>query len=101
MPPRRPSHRKDLPLTFASATESVEARVKRLRLVSGGPCNAVAEETRVGTPRPGVASSSPSVAAPIMEGLRSDVPLVRNLRRGSFADAAAALAQSGAGGILH
>jgi hypothetical protein len=99
MPPRRPSHLKGLPLTPASTTESLEARVKRLR--PGIPSNGGTpdDDSRVGT-RSGVASSSEGLLARSTEGLRADAPAVRHLHRGSFETAAAALAVTGAGPIV-
>ena len=100
MPPRRPSHLKGLPLTLASTTESIEARVKRLRPSESSNGSTPNDDARVGTPSPGVASSSAGVQATPTQGLRHDAPNARNLRRGSFTDVAAALAFSGAGPII-
>ena len=100
MPPRRPPARKGLPLTFAAHTESIEARIKRLRPNSNGLDDPVDFGARVGTPVAGVASLASSSAAPSTEHLRGDAPVVRNLHRGSFSTAAAALAQVGAGVIV-
>ena len=68
MPPRRQSHLRGLPLTLASAAESLEAKVKRLRpeRISDGSTPNV--ESRVGTPS-GVASSSAGVQANSTEGI--------------------------------
>ncbi len=100
MPPRRSSHLKGLPLTLASTTESVESRIKRLRpsvSSNGGTPNDV---TCVGTPIPGVASASAGVQVATTQGLRHDAPAVRNVRRGSFADASAELARLGVGPMV-
>ena len=100
MPPRRSSYLKGAPLTLASTAESIESRVKRLRpsfTGDGGTPNVVA---RAGT-QSGVASSSAGVQALTTEGLRGDAPTVRSVKRGSFNEAAAALALRGAEPILE
>ncbi len=51
----------------------------------------------VGTSLQEVASSAAGVQAIPTEGLRRDAPIVRNLRRGSFLNAADALASAGMG----
>jgi hypothetical protein len=99
MPPRRASYLKGVPLTLASSAESIEARVKRLRPSSFGDGSTPNVDARVGT-QSGVASSSAGVQAHVTEGLRGDVPVVRNVRRGSFNEAASALALNGADHIL-
>ena len=99
MPPRRSAYLKGVPLTLASTAESIESRVKRLRPCStsdGGPPSV---DARVGT-QSGVASSSAGGQALTTEGLRRDAPVVRNVRRGSFNEAASALASNGAEQIL-
>jgi hypothetical protein len=99
MPPRRPAFLKGVPLTLASTAESVESRVKRLRppvIFDEGPPNVVA---RVGT-QSGVASSSAGGQVNPTEGLRSDAPVVRNVRRGSYLDAVNALESGGAERVL-
>jgi hypothetical protein len=83
MPPRRHSHLKGLPLTLASAAESLEAKVKRLRpeLLSNDSTPMV--ESRAGTPH-GVASSSRGVQAHTAIGLWHDAPVVRNVSTNLF-----------------
>jgi hypothetical protein len=100
MPPRRPPHRKGLPLTFPAHSESIEARIKRLRPNSDGPVDLLDCGARVGTSVLGVASSSSSSTTANAQQVRRDAPVVRNLHRGSFSTAADALAQVGAGVIL-
>jgi hypothetical protein len=99
MPPRRASHLKGLPLTFASAAESLEAKVKRLRPAVSSDASTPDDVARVGTPC-GVASSSAGLQAISTIGLRRDAPVVRNVRRGSFVDAAEALTVAGAGQLI-
>jgi hypothetical protein len=100
MPPRRASFLKGVPLTLASTAESIEARAKRLRPSSTEDGRTPNVDARAGT-QSGVASSSAGVQAPATEGPRRDVPVVRNVRRGSFNDAAASLALNGADYILE
>jgi hypothetical protein len=100
MPPRRSAHLKGLPLTLASTAESLEARVKRLRPSDSSNGHTPNDVSRVGTPIPGVASASAGVKATPTQGLRSDAPAVRNVRRGSFSDAAAELARLGVAPII-
>jgi hypothetical protein len=96
MPPRRPLHLKHLPLTLASSSESIESRIKRLRpseAVSGG---APVVAACVGTSSSEVAGPVSGAQRSVTSGVRSDAPLVRNVRRGSFINAADALASAGA-----
>jgi hypothetical protein len=101
MPPRRPHHLKGLPLTLASTTESLEARVKRLRPNVNSNVSTPPVAACVGTPSPGVAGSAAGVQATSTPGLRRDAPLVRNLRRGCFVAAEDALASAGAGALIE
>ena len=87
MPPRRSSHLKFVPLQLHSVTESMEAKLKRLR-----------------PSPPEEASTAPAAAASVPDGTpaqrksantnktphapnRYDAPVIRNVRRGSAAEA--------------
>ena len=88
MPPRRSACRKSLPILVGNPYESIESRLKRLR--PDDTQNASAAPTTRGTPVP---RASPPAKAAIPT--RSDAPVVRHLRRGAVADAAAAVASIG------
>ena len=74
----------------------MEARVKWLRPTNENTITPAAKDTRVGTPIVGVAGSSGDRGASDYVRLRHDTPVVRNLRRGSSADASYALRDLGA-----
>jgi hypothetical protein len=88
MPPRRSSCRKSLPLLVGDPYESIESRLKRLRPDDTQIPSAVPATCGTSVPR---ASTPAKAAIPS----RSDAPVVRNLRRGTVADAAAAVASIG------
>ena len=93
MPPRRSAGRKHLPMIVGDPYESIASRLKRLR--PDDPQEPpLAPETR-GTPVPRV-STPPKAAIPG----RSDAPLVRHLRRGAAANAAAAVASVGMAALV-
>ena len=95
MPPRRSSHLRHLPLIRSNPSESMESRIKRLR--PGGQ-----QEQPVATPAPALehSSSEPRAKASAITSTRSDVPLVRNVTRGSASEATAAFRQHGIDALL-
>ena len=98
-PPRMPSRRSGGPLNLAPASESLGARVKRL--CPGGPAGTVAdvEQPPVGATSV-VASGSAVQTAAANIPARGDAPVVRNLRRGSVADATSSVLQRGPDALL-
>ena len=94
MPPRRSACRTGTPILGSDPYESIESRLKRLRPDDTQTHTAVPATTR-GTPVP---RASPPIQASIPA--RSDAPVVRNLRRGAIADAAAAVASIGMAALV-
>ena len=73
--------------------------MRRLRPIRLDDVGTPKVEARAGT-HSGVASSSVGVQALTTQGQRGDAPVLRNLRRGSFNEAAAVLAHGGTGPLL-
>jgi hypothetical protein len=92
MPPRS-AHRRGLPLSLSASSESIEDRIKRLRPNPSGiePGAAEAPQSTQGVSTSVSASSSGNAVS----YLRSDAPVVRNVRRGSAVGALDALADFG------
>ena len=93
MPPRRSAQRKNLPMLIGDPCESIESRLKRLR-------PDLSQNTSVAPTTPG--TQVPRASTPIVAQIpaRSDAPVARNLRRGSAADAAAALGTVGSAALV-
>ena len=95
MPPRGSSHLKYVPLQHHSVTESMEAKLKRLRpSLPEERSTASAADARVpdGTQAQCKSASKPQTPTSFT---RSDAPVVRNVRRGSASEAISSLRMDG------
>ena len=95
MPPRSSNHLKFVPLQHPSVMESMEAKLKRLRpsppeVESSAPATAA----RVPDGTPAQSTSAFTVQTP-QKSNRSDAPVIRNVRRGSAAEAISAFRSEG------
>ena len=95
MPPRSSKHLKYVPLQLHSVTESMEAKLKRLRPSppeEESPAPASAASVPDGTP---AQSTSAYTNKTPHTANRSDAPVIRNVRRGSAAEAISSFRSEG------
>ena len=101
MPPRRSSHLKHVPLQHASVTESMEAKLKRLRLTVAEERSEAPAASPCGPD--GTQAASGSATKPPVQNTftRSDAPVIRNVRRGSATESISSYHSAGESALVE